>query len=128
MNQMILNPRDGIYPATGDYVHGISLAGISRLIYISGTMGLEASGRPAPTLEGQLALIWENIRRILVEGGMGTNNIVRVTSYLVDASFAEANGAARAAALGNRRVPTTAIVVGMLSPDWLVEVEVIAAA
>jgi len=29
--------------------------------------------------------------------------------------------------LGKRRVPTTAIVVGTLASDWLVEIEVIAA-
>ena len=42
--------------------------------------------------------------------------------------FAAANQEARIAALGNRRVPTTAIVVETLKEDWLVEIEVIAAA
>jgi enamine deaminase RidA (YjgF/YER057c/UK114 family) len=51
-----------------------------------------------------------------------------VTSYLRDVADAEANGAARVAALGGRVVPTTAIVVQTLSDSWLVEVEVIAAA
>jgi enamine deaminase RidA (YjgF/YER057c/UK114 family) len=53
---------------------------------------------------------------------------VRLTSYLRDAAYAEANAAARVRALGNRRIPTTAIVVQTLSADWLVEVEVIAVA
>ena len=57
---------------------------------------------------------------------MGVDNIVRVTSYLRDAAYAEANAAARNAALGGRLVPTTAIVVGTLARDWLVELEVIA--
>jgi 2-iminobutanoate/2-iminopropanoate deaminase len=59
---------------------------------------------------------------------MATRDIVRVTSYLRDAAYAESNGAARVAALGGRRVPTTAIVVETLSPGWLIELEVIAAA
>jgi enamine deaminase RidA (YjgF/YER057c/UK114 family) len=29
--------------------------------------------------------------------------------------------------LGDRRIPTTAIVVATLQPDWLVELEVVAA-
>ena len=57
---------------------------------------------------------------------MGVDNIVRVTSYLRDAAYAEPNAAARNAALGGRLVPTTAIVVGTLARDWLVELEVIA--
>ena len=42
---------------------------------------------------------------------MTTDNIVRLTSYLRDPSYAAANGAARERALGSRRIPTTAIVV-----------------
>ena len=58
---------------------------------------------------------------------MTVDNIVRLTSYLRDASYAEANAAARVAALGGRVVPTTAVVVQTLDTDWLVEIEVIAA-
>ena len=59
---------------------------------------------------------------------MTTDNIVRITSYLRDPSYATANGAARERALGSRRVPTTAIVVQTLDPQWLVEIEAIAVA
>ncbi len=58
---------------------------------------------------------------------MTVDNIVRLTSYLRDASYADANGAARVRALGGRAVPTTAIVAETLVSDWLVEIEVIAA-
>ena len=59
---------------------------------------------------------------------MTVDNIVRLTSYLTDASYAEANAAARVAALDGRAVPTTAIVVQTLVSGWLIEIEVIAAA
>jgi 2-iminobutanoate/2-iminopropanoate deaminase len=72
-------------------------------------------------------LIWSNIRTILASAAMTTDNIVRLTSYLRDPGYADANGAARVAALGQRRVPTTAIVAQTLSSDWLVEIEVVAA-
>lgn len=122
------NPVDGIYRATNDYVHAIEVYAARRLLFVSGTMGLDADGRPAPNLDGQLALIWANIRRILAEAGMTTDNIVRLTSYLRSADFAAANQAARIDALGGRVVPTTAIVVETLVPEWLVEIEVMAAA
>jgi 2-iminobutanoate/2-iminopropanoate deaminase len=51
-----------------------------------------------------------------------------LTSYLRDPSFADANMRARLAALDGRRIPTTAIVVTTLEPEWLVEIEIIAAA
>ncbi|MCJ8335238.1 MAG: RidA family protein [Epibacterium sp.] len=57
---------------------------------------------------------------------MSVANIVRLTSYLARPEYAAKNQAAREAALGDRVVPTTAIVVTTLDPSWLVEIEVIA--
>lgn len=121
------NPTDGIYPATDDYVHAMEVRGAERLLFVAGTMGLDPSGRPGADLASQLDLIWSNIRTILASAGMTVDNIVRLTSYLRDASYAEANGAARVQALGGRVVPTTAIVVATLESGWLVEIEVVAA-
>jgi 2-iminobutanoate/2-iminopropanoate deaminase len=120
------DPKDGIYRAD-DYVHALELRGHQRLLFVSGTMGLDENGAAPPTLEVQLSLIWSNLRRILAEAEMTVDNIVRLTSYLRDPSYVEANQNARLAALGGRRIPTTAIVVQTLMPEWLVEIEIIAA-
>jgi enamine deaminase RidA (YjgF/YER057c/UK114 family) len=121
------NPTDGIYPATPDYIHGLEVRQSNRILYVAGTMGLDAQGVPGATLEAQLELIWSNIRTILASADMTVRNIVRITSYLRDPAYAEANQAARIAALQGHVVPTTALVAQTLSPDWLVEIEVIAA-
>lgn len=123
-----INPSEGVYRATPDYVHALEVTSPSRLLFVSGTMGLDADGAAPATLDEQLTLVWRNLRRILAEADMTTDNIVRLTSYLRDAAYAVANQEARLAALGHRRIPTTAIVVATLSPDWLVEIEIIAAA
>jgi enamine deaminase RidA (YjgF/YER057c/UK114 family) len=73
-------------------------------------------------------LVWSNIRTILAAAGMTVGNVVRVTSYLRDAAYADVNAAGRNKALNGRLVPTTAIVVQTLVSDWLVEIEVVAAA
>lgn len=122
------DPADGVYATGDDYAHAIELRGHERLVYVAGTMGLDPDGAPAATLEGQLEQIWSNIGTILESAGMTVDNIVRLTSYLRDASYAEANAEARVRALGGRPIPTTAIVAETLSEDWLVEIEVIAAA
>ncbi|MFG2332864.1 RidA family protein [Streptomyces sp. NPDC048604] len=121
------NPTEDVYAATDDYVHAMEVRGAGRLLFVAGTMGLDPAGKPGTGLEEQLELIWSNIRAILASAGMTVENIVRLTSYLQDPTYAEANAAARTAALGGRRVPTTAIVATTLDNDWLVEVEVIAA-
>lgn len=123
----IHNPVREIYPATLDYAHALEVVEPHRLLYVSGTMGLDENGRPGRDLDHQLSLIWHNLRTILDSAGMTVDNIVRVTSYLTDRSQVDANQNARVAALGGRAVPTTAIVVQTLSDNWLVEIEVIAA-
>jgi 2-iminobutanoate/2-iminopropanoate deaminase len=126
--QAVVHNANGIYAPTDDYAHALEVRDPRRLLFVAGTMGLDAAGVPPPTVAEQLELLWDNIRAILGSAGMTVDNVVRVTSYLRDAADAETNGAARVAALGGRVVPTTAIVAQALSEDWLVEVEVIAAA
>ena len=131
MNRLELvphNPVDGVYSTGGDWVHAMEVRGAQRLLFVSGTMGLRPDFSAPETLEEQLECVWNNLRAILVSAKMTVDNIVRLTSYLRDAAYAEANARARIAALGDRRIPTTAIVVQTLQPDWLVELEIIAAA
>jgi enamine deaminase RidA (YjgF/YER057c/UK114 family) len=120
------DPATGVYPSTSDYVHAMEVRNAQRLLFVAGTMGLDEAGAPGATLDEQLKLIWANIKTILASAGMTVDSIVRLTSYLRDAAYAEANAAARMQALGGRPVPTTAIVAQTLASDWLVEIEVVA--
>jgi 2-iminobutanoate/2-iminopropanoate deaminase len=122
------DPADGVYPTTAAYVHANEVQGVERFLFVAGTMGLDPSGAAGSTLDEQLELVWQNLVTILASAGMTVANIVRLTSYLTDRGQVEANTAARLRALGGRAIPTTAIVVQTLSDDWLVEIEIIAAA
>ena len=124
---VVHSPTKGIYAPTADYAHAIEVREPSRFLFVAGTMGLDPEGVAGKSLDEQLELVWNNIRVILAAADMTVDNIVRATSYLTDASYADPNGVARVAALGGRVIPTTAIVVETVGSDWLVEVEVIAA-
>lgn len=128
MEQIVHNPSGEIYATGGDWVHGLEVRGASRMLFISGTMGLRPDFSAPETLEEQLDWVWNNLRVVLASAGMTVDNIVRLTSYLRDASYADANARARVQALGDRRIPTTAIVAETLQPAWLVELEAIALA
>lgn len=128
MERRTLEPTKNIYRPTPDYRHGIEVRDPTRIVFVAGTMGLKSDGAPGADLDEQLDLVWQNIATILAEADMTLDDVVRVTSYLTDPAHAERNGEARTQALAGRVVPTTAIVVQTLSSDWLVEVEVIAAA
>ncbi len=128
MKTIVRNPVTGIYPATADYIHALEVQNAGRLLFVSGTMGLDATGVAGKTLSEQIEMIWGNLRTILGSADMSVDNIVRLTSYLTDPAFADENAKARVAALGGRLIPTTAIVVKTLVSDWLLEIEIVAAA
>ena len=128
MQLIVRNPTQGIYPATSDYVHAMEVREPKRFLYVAGTMGLDEHGVAGKSLAEQLDLIWRNIRTILASADMTVDNIVRLTSYLRDPAYADENAKARVKALNGRFIPTTGIVAQTLVKDWLVEIEVIAAA
>src|SRR5258708_29381585 len=70
------------------------------MLFVSGTIGLDEKGNAPEGLDDQLAVLWSNIRRILAEANMTTDNIVRLTSYLRHADFTQANAKARLLAPG----------------------------
>jgi len=128
MQMIVHSPTQGIYPATGDYVHAMEVREPQRFLFVAGTMGLDQNGVAGKGLAEQLDLIWRNIRAILASADMTVDNIVRLTSYLRDPAYAEENAKARVKALNGRVIPTIGIVAQTLSSDWLVEIEVVAAA
>ena len=128
MQMIVRNPTQGVYPATSDYVHAMEVREPKRFLYVAGTMGLDQNGVAGTSLAEQLDLIWRNIRAILASADMTVDNIVRLTSYLRDPAYAEENARARVKGLNGRVIPTIGIVAQTLSSDWLVEIEVVAAA
>ena len=44
MQTVVHNPTVGVYPATDDYVHALEVQGAGRLLFVSGTMGLDETG------------------------------------------------------------------------------------
>ena len=103
MQTVIYDTVDGAYAPTADYAHAVELRSTQRLLFTAGTMGLDPTGGAGASLDEQLSLVWTNLRAILAAAGMTVDHIVRVTSYLRDGAYAEANARARVAALGGRR-------------------------
>jgi 2-iminobutanoate/2-iminopropanoate deaminase len=117
-----------IFAPVGPYTHGLEVVGAQRLLFITGTMGLDKNGKAPDGIEAQCALAWRNIGAILESAGMDPSNLVKVTCYLADRRYREPNMKARAAALGTHRVATTVVVAELLEDGWLVEIEAVAGA
>ena len=121
------DPSQDIYPTGPEYVHATEVVAASRLLIVSGTMGLDPVGKGAKTIDEQLRLIWHNIGVILRDADMSEENIVQIRSYLSDPAFSDVNAMYRMEAMKGRAVAVTTLVTGLLEATWLVEIEVLAA-
>ncbi len=85
-------------------------------------------GTVAVGIEAQLECAWANILSILAAAGMSALDIVKVTTFVTHPDHFKVHPKVRARVLGDHRAAATAVCVSALaSPEFLCEVEVIAA-
>ncbi len=71
----------------------------------------------------QAKVCLEIVERALREAGATFDDVVRTRIYVTDATHIGEVGRAHAEAFGKARPATTGIVVQLLDPRWLVEIE-----
>jgi 2-iminobutanoate/2-iminopropanoate deaminase len=113
----------------GPYSHAVEVPEGSRLLYISGEVGVLPDGTVPEGIEAQAEACWRNISAILTDAGMTIADLVKITTYLVRPEHVAAAGAARAKHFGDARPGSATIIVqALVNPAWLIEIEAVAAA
>ncbi len=121
-----INPST-VPPPIGQFSQAILTSGGGRYLHISGQVGMRLDNTVANDLSGQTEAIWENIVSILKASQMDSANLIKVVTYLTDASYVAEFSQIRAKYLGgNRPASTLVIVKSLIKPEWLVEVEAVA--
>ncbi|MCY4608572.1 MAG: RidA family protein [bacterium] len=118
-----------IRPPFAAYSHGVEVRA-RRLVVTSGQLGIGPDGTIPETAEAQARLCFENLDAILAEAGVTRQHILRLNAYVTDRAHMAGYMAARDAYLADRPdkpASTLMIVSGFSRPEFLVEVEVIAA-
>ena len=110
------------------YHHAVETPVGARVIHISGQIAQKLDGSIPATIEEQSEVVWQNIHAILAAADMDVSNIVKITSYVTKHENFAKYAAVRSKYLGANRPASTALVISALvKPEWLVEVEAIAA-
>ncbi len=112
----------------GVYSHGIEVPPNARWLYIAGQVGMKPDGSVAASIEEQSEAALQNILAILANAGMALTDVVKINVYLTRAENVAKFRTIRSKYLGSHRPASTLVVIAALAnPEFLVEVEAIAA-
>ena len=141
---VVVSPED-VFPPFAGYSHAALVPAGARLVFVSGQLGIDREGHTPPDAEAQAAQCLRNVEAILKgSGGLGLQHAVRLNAYVTDRAHLQGYMRARDAALqaagfastadrddnSKRRPPASTLMVvsGFARPEFLVEVEAVAAA
>jgi enamine deaminase RidA (YjgF/YER057c/UK114 family) len=111
------------------YSHGVELDEPVRFLFGAGQAGVDTDGRIGDGIEEQATLVWRNIGDVLRAADMEIDHLVQLTMMLVNREDYPAARAVREAALGDNRPASTLLYVsGLANPEWLIEIDFVAAA
>lgn len=119
-----------IAPPFARYAHGVEVPAGHRLVVTSGQLGLAVDGTVPEGAAAQAAICFANLDAILAEAGADRAAVVRLNAYVTDCAHMAGYMAARDAWLaGVDRLPASTLVIvsGFTRPEFVVEIEVIAA-
>ena len=122
-----LNPTQ-IHPPFAPYSHAMVVPAGQKLVFCSGQLGIAADKTIPPDCAGQARLCFENIEAVLAEAGMTLANVIRINTFVTAREHLGEYMAVRNALFADPYPASTLIIVsGFARPEFVLEVEVIAA-
>ncbi|TFF23220.1 RidA family protein [Jiella endophytica] len=118
-----------IHPPFAAYSHGIEVPPGARTVFLSGQLGIDADGTIPEGCGAQAERCFANVAAILADAGMTLANVVRINAYVTGREHLKPYMAVR-----DRLFPapypasTLMIVTGFAREEFVVEIEVVAAA
>ncbi|HEY4203204.1 MAG TPA: RidA family protein [Devosiaceae bacterium] len=122
-----LSPAE-IHPPFAPYSHGVEIPAGQKLVLCSGQLGIAADGSIPPDCASQTRLCFDNIGAILGAAGLGLEHIVRVNAYVSGREHLRAYMDVRNTLFSDPLPASTLMIVsGFARPEFVVEIEAIAA-
>lgn len=111
----------------GHYADAIVVPAGYEQIIVSGTPGLNKDGDVPTDITGQSEQAWENISAILDAAEARIDDIVLIRQWLVNESDIAGYIPVRTRYISHRPASMLAVVPQLVRPEFLIELEVIAA-
>ena len=121
-------PNRAINPTGVSYAQAHLVEAPTRWLFVSGQVPVDEANNVPADFESQCRIVWRNIETQLRAGGMALHDLVKVTVFLSDRQYREANYRVRHEVLGDHAPALTIIIADIYDEAWLLEIEAIAAA
>ena len=119
----------GIRAPFARYSYGVEIPPGHRILVCSGQLGISAADQVPPTIEEQTHLCFRNIGVVLEAAGFAFSDVVRINAFVVSREHLKGYMTVRDLYIADPPPASTLMIVaGFSRPEFLVEVEVIAAA
>jgi 2-iminobutanoate/2-iminopropanoate deaminase len=112
------------------YTHIVEVNGPGKTVYISGQVALDKDGNVvgAGNMKAQAEQVFKNLQSALEAAGAKFSDVVKMNTYITDMEQAPAVREVRARYFGDTTPASTLVqVVRLARPEFLLEIEVIAA-
>jgi 2-iminobutanoate/2-iminopropanoate deaminase len=118
-----------IRPPLARYSHGFAIPADCRLVITAGQVGIGPDEMIPEGSEAQADICFANIAAILAEDGMGLGDIVRLSVYVTGREHMAGYRQSRDRHFpGTPPTTTLLMVAGLVRPEFVIEIEAIAAA
>ena len=121
-----INAAEAPAPA-GNYAQAVEVAGIRRILHVSGQIPVDRDGHVPPDFASQCRMVWRHIEAQLRAADMSLDHLVKVTTFLSSRRHAAESSAIRREVLGARAPALTVIIADIYDEAWLLEIEAVAA-
>lgn len=107
---------------------GVAVSAPGSLVFVSGQVGVRPDGSTGEGMAEQARIAFDNISRVLAEGGLEVSDIASLRTYVTSREDIGAfTAVAKVQLAGHRPASTLLVVEGLAAPGLLVQVEAVAA-
>ncbi len=123
------NP-EGISKPFASYSHVVTAEGAQKLVFCAGQVAADADGNvlPPDDFDAQAKMVMENLTKALAAGGAKISDVTKITIYIVNQhDVQKARGVLKTYFGEHPPGSTLCVLRGLAHPNFLIEIEAIAA-
>jgi enamine deaminase RidA (YjgF/YER057c/UK114 family) len=123
------NP-EGISKPFSNYSHVVTAEGAQKLVFCAGQVGADVDGKvlPPDDFDAQAKMVMANLTKALAAGGAKISDVTKITIFICNPhDVPKARGILQTYFAGQPPASTLCILRGLANPNFLLEIEAIAA-